>query len=756
MESIRVHPIDGNREESISNYRIMKELFHIHILVRRRNKSFVLVYIMSIILAAMYLVLDPGVLTQINAVPSPNVTEYSDSIYDYGSILDPKMYHKSILSPNNNLTRYISERYMFKNNSFAIMDSVPQIAATFDSNQLPGAGFSFIEYETNKSCSIVAISSYSSPEIMVNAASELVMNLESNNTVKFNISSAPFSHPAMNGKFELDALTAAKVFFCFAIVVFRSCLYLYKLGKDKVLFILQINQMPDLIFYFTIAVVGFIELLIPTTVVSLFLCFYTPSTKGANFLLIFMCLALFSLGLWLLCLAIISAIRSDSGMGVLVVLILLFEIGEMVLFLFKNSVPDWVIKLTMIIFPNGGFHGFFNLITKMKSFYGSMGWEHIGISFIFNLKEILIYYLLNITLGLILVFLFVLCSKRFAGKPPLGWRNIFSIAQWKRVFSKKRESTESDLEKPLVSIKEMVKVYEGQDRIVALNNLSINIQRGEIIVLIGPNGSGKSSLINSMTGAIDFDSGEFQLSGKDVSYDFYDLYDYLGFVSQDNVLINDLTVREHIQLFSILNGSPDNIIPQIVDMFADAFNIRHILDNRADGLSGGEKRKLCIAVAMVKSPKLLILDEPTAGVDVQSRQVIWKAIGSFKGTTSLISSHSLEEAEGVSTKIVLINKGEISFSGSPAELREMTNCGYILRVVEGDNSNLLQIIQEVVPEAKHSKDQTDCVIFPVDLRTTKVIEKIEQRKKECNIVHYTLHLESLEDVLIRYVEEREN
>jgi ABC-type multidrug transport system ATPase subunit len=186
-------------------------------------------------------------------------------------------------------------------------------------------------------------------------------------------------------------------------------------------------------------------------------------------------------------------------------------------------------------------------------------------------------------------------------------------------------------------------------------------------------------------------------------------------------------------------------------------NLDQSLDIKTDELSGGQKRKLMLALALLRQPNILILDEPTSGVDVNSRHEIWKTIASMENCTALITSHALEESEQIATKIIVMKTGKIAFSGSATELRFEYKCGYLLSDNEQtcDQELLLNEIQTIMPEAVHHHERKSVVVFPADFRITRLLKYIEEIKNEINLKSYSLHLDSLEHTLLKIINDEE-
>lgn len=204
-----------------------------------------------------------------------------------------------------------------------------------------------------------------------------------------------------------------------------------------------------------------------------------------------------------------------------------------------------------------------------------------------------------------------------------------------------------------------------------LKNLSLSIEHGEIFGILGPNGAGKSTLINILITLIERDSGSVKISGIDIDDDPGAVRSLLGVVFQDSTLDERLTARENLYFHSRLYGIPAREIDARVSSALDAIGLADKAGELVMNLSGGMKRRLEIARAFIHKPSLLVLDEPTTGLDPQSRKMIWEQIRQLNresGTTIVLSTHYLEEAENCS-RIAIIDRGELIATGSPDEIR---------------------------------------------------------------------------------------
>lgn len=206
---------------------------------------------------------------------------------------------------------------------------------------------------------------------------------------------------------------------------------------------------------------------------------------------------------------------------------------------------------------------------------------------------------------------------------------------------------------------------------VVLKNLSLSIKPGEFFGILGPNGAGKSTRINILITLIECGSGNVRIAGIDIDADPMAIRTRLGVVFQDSTLDERLTVRENLYFHSKLYGIPAQEINARVSDILNEIGLGGRAGELVINLSGGMKRRLEIARAFIHRPSILILDEPTTGLDPQSRKVIWERMRQLNhesGTTIVLSTHHIEEAENCN-RIAIIDQGEIIAIGSPDEIR---------------------------------------------------------------------------------------
>ncbi|XP_030607370.1 retinal-specific phospholipid-transporting ATPase ABCA4-like [Archocentrus centrarchus] len=232
-----------------------------------------------------------------------------------------------------------------------------------------------------------------------------------------------------------------------------------------------------------------------------------------------------------------------------------------------------------------------------------------------------------------------------------------------------------------VQIQDLVKIFDGSSR-PAVNCLNINFYEGEITSFLGHNGAGKTTTMSILTGLYPPTSGTAFINGRDIRTDIDIIRTSMGMCPQHNILFNHLTVEEHILFYSLLKGRTQaEAEREVEDMLVD-LGLPHKRDDEAQNLSGGMQRKLSVAMAFVGGSKVVILDEPTSGVDPYSRRSIWDLLLKYRtGRTVILSTHHMDEADLLSDRIAIISKGQLHCCGSPLFLKNCFGVGFYLTLV---------------------------------------------------------------------------
>nr|WP_314862620.1 ABC transporter ATP-binding protein [uncultured Undibacterium sp.] len=203
-----------------------------------------------------------------------------------------------------------------------------------------------------------------------------------------------------------------------------------------------------------------------------------------------------------------------------------------------------------------------------------------------------------------------------------------------------------------------------------VDDVSFSVRQGQTIGLLGPNGAGKSTIVNIICGLLQADSGHVRLSGQEMSAGNNRAKQKLGLVPQDLALFEDLSARENLKIFGALYGLSGNQLQVRCDAVLELVSLSDRAKDKPSTFSGGMKRRLNIAAALLHEPELLILDEPTVGVDPQSRNAIFDALEVLKsqGRSLIYTSHYMEEVERLADHIVIVDHGKLIANESPADL----------------------------------------------------------------------------------------
>jgi len=225
------------------------------------------------------------------------------------------------------------------------------------------------------------------------------------------------------------------------------------------------------------------------------------------------------------------------------------------------------------------------------------------------------------------------------------------------------------MQSPIIEIKNLYKIYNGNTH-PAVNNLSLTIHKGEIFGLLGPNGAGKTTIINILCGLQNFNSGNVQICNYSIKEEGKRIKSLIGVVPQDIALYPTLTACENLKIFGGIYGFKKKELNERVNELLALFGLEKNKNRYISTYSGGMKRRVNLIAGLLHRPQLLFLDEPTVGIDVQSRHVILENLKEINqaGTTILYTSHYLNEAENFCSSIALIDDGQVICQGEPSRL----------------------------------------------------------------------------------------
>lgn len=210
-------------------------------------------------------------------------------------------------------------------------------------------------------------------------------------------------------------------------------------------------------------------------------------------------------------------------------------------------------------------------------------------------------------------------------------------------------------------------------KLVAVNEVNLTINDNECFALLGLNGAGKTTLLNMLSTQILPSEGTASINGFDLVLDKEKIRKIINISPQENAVAKNLTVRENLNLVATLYDIPDkqNAVAKILQ----EFGLTEKENSQSKKLSGGQSRRLSIALAMITKPKILFLDEPTLGLDVKARKILWDTVEKLKNKmTIILTTHYLEEVEFLADRIAIMSKGKIKVCGNLQEIKDKTNC----------------------------------------------------------------------------------
>ncbi|WP_199921783.1 ABC transporter ATP-binding protein [Psychromicrobium lacuslunae] len=238
----------------------------------------------------------------------------------------------------------------------------------------------------------------------------------------------------------------------------------------------------------------------------------------------------------------------------------------------------------------------------------------------------------------------------------------------------------------VVSARNLRKVY---DDFVAVDGISFDVAPGESFGLLGPNGAGKSTTMRMIGGVSQRTSGELNIMGLDPEQHGPQVRAHLGVVPQQDNLDEELKVRDNLIIYGRYFGLPLSYLRPKADELLEFAQLTEKASAKVDSLSGGMKRRLTIARSLVNDPKILLLDEPTTGLDPQARHILWDRLFRLKeaGTTLILTTHYMDEAEQLCDRLVVVDKGTIMAEGSPASLIREYSTREVLELRFGSERN---------------------------------------------------------------------
>jgi ABC-2 type transport system ATP-binding protein len=259
-----------------------------------------------------------------------------------------------------------------------------------------------------------------------------------------------------------------------------------------------------------------------------------------------------------------------------------------------------------------------------------------------------------------------------------------------------------------IQCRDLRKTYDG--KVEAVRGLNLVIEAGECFGLLGPNGAGKTTTIEILEGLLEPTSGEVTILGQSWKSHPRELREYIGISLQETRLSEKLTVKETIELFASFYA-----FPRGTEEVLSALQLNEKTDALVGNLSGGQKQRLAVATALVASPKVLFLDEPTTGLDPQSRRQLWDIVRGFQrnGGTVLLTTHYMDEAERLCDRLAIVDHGQVIAEGTPKELIERLGGHHVVEFAVSGNGHAEASVWQSLPSVESVRNEDGLICLSV-------------------------------------------
>ncbi|XP_061563619.1 ATP-binding cassette sub-family A member 5 isoform X1 [Cololabis saira] len=350
--------------------------------------------------------------------------------------------------------------------------------------------------------------------------------------------------------------------------------------------------------------------------------------------------------------------------------------------------------------------------------------------------------------------------------------------QMEKARVKEALTCQSCEEKPAVVVSNLRKQYKGRKEDfpftkrtkVATKNVSFCVRKGEVLGLLGPNGSGKSTIMHMLSGDTDPTAGQVLMGDYSTEFCPVDApLEHVGYCPQVNPLWPRITLQEHLEIYAAIKGLKGQDVPGIVKRVVNALELKDHLNKPAKHLSAGLKRKLCFALSMIGNPQIVLLDEPSSGMDPKSKQRMWRAMrAAFKNRQrgAILTTHYMEEAEAVCDRVAIVVSGQLRCIGSIQHLKGKYGRGYSLEVkLREELTGLQQVallhkeILRIFPHAARQESFATLMVYKIPMEDVGSLAKcfldLESAKQSFNFEEYSFSQSSLEQVFMEFAKEQE-
>ncbi len=302
----------------------------------------------------------------------------------------------------------------------------------------------------------------------------------------------------------------------------------------------------------------------------------------------------------------------------------------------------------------------------------------------------------------------------------------------------------------IIKTKDLTKIYNG--KVKAVERLNISIKEGEIYGLLGPNGAGKTTTINMLITRISPTSGTATVAGYDIIKHSLEVRRIIGVVPQDLTADEDLSGRENLTMVSQFYDVPKEIAHERIEKLLGLVGMEEPADRLVKEYSGGMRKRLELIIGLVNEPKILFLDEPTLGLDVQTRTQMWNYVKDIQkrlGVTIILTSHYLEEIDALANRVSIIDHGKVLITGTPSELKSSLNGDMItITLKTEEDAKTMKSIPNVVQVKESGPNTLRIKVANADESLPQIINYISEN--HLSTVKLTVQKPSLDDVFLEY------
>ncbi|XP_017768274.1 PREDICTED: ATP-binding cassette sub-family A member 3 [Nicrophorus vespilloides] len=484
--------------------------------------------------------------------------------------------------------------------------------------------------------------------------------------------------------------------------------------------------------------------------------------------LMFIFLLLYCCSIITLCFSIsVFFTKANMAAGIGGVLFFLFLVPFSLL---QNHYEDLSLseKLLASLMSNSAMAYGFQIICMFESTEEGLQWNNIWSSVTPDDTLVMGHIFVMLIIDSIIYFLIAIYVEAvFPGKygVPKKWNFIFTCLSrdTAKVEVENGESVEPKSDtyerepnmKAGIEIKHLGKVYANKK--VAVKDLSLNMFEDQITVLLGHNGAGKTTTMSMLTGMFPPTSGTSIINGYDICKEINHVRSSLGLCPQHNILFDELTVSEHIYFYSKLKGMDKRDVQREIDQYVALLELEDKRNKKSCTLSGGMKRKLSVAVAFCGNSKVVMLDEPTAGMDPAARRALWELVESQKkGRTIMLTTHFMDEADLLGDRIAIMAGGQLQCCGSSFFLKKKYGAGYHLVMDKSPNcdiNDITNVLKAHIPNIKIESNVGSELTFLLNEEDSSVfkdmLKDIERESESLGIRSYGISLTTLEEVFMK-------